>query len=391
MSILAECPFCHAKQSVANRKCGPCGADLVKSKKAAKVRFWINFRLPNGKQRREPVGFSIEEARDAEGKRRSQKRENRIFDMLPESKMTFSELAEWYLGLTSVKKLASFVRAGQALTNFNIVFGKQQVGTLKPMELEEYQNLREAQGYAPATIDMEISIAKTMITKAFDNDLVDGRVLKAFRKIRRKLKKAANARREILGIREYLSLIESAASHLIPILITAYNTGMRLGEIRLLKWTYLDREKGFIRLPAEVTKERKPKLIPINHNVKEVLTALPRSLHHEFVFTFRGEPIKERGGLKKSFKTACKNAEIPCGRNISGGITFHDIRRTVKTNMLNAGVNKVHRDLIMGHSLQGMDAHYLVANEESLKGAMDLYTEWLDREMDCVSGQISTG
>jgi hypothetical protein len=31
---------------------------------------------------------------------------------------------------------------------------------------------------------MEISIAKTMIIKAFDNDMVDGRVLKAFRSVK---------------------------------------------------------------------------------------------------------------------------------------------------------------------------------------------------------------
>jgi hypothetical protein len=34
-----------------------------------------------------------------------QKRENRIFDMLPESKMTFQELTDWYLGLKTVMKL----------------------------------------------------------------------------------------------------------------------------------------------------------------------------------------------------------------------------------------------------------------------------------------------
>ena len=75
MAILAECPLCHRKQSVKNKLC-KCGADLVKAKRSKKVRYWINFRMPDGKQRREAVGYSIEKARDADGKRRSQKREN---------------------------------------------------------------------------------------------------------------------------------------------------------------------------------------------------------------------------------------------------------------------------------------------------------------------------
>ena len=95
MAILAECPFCHKKQSARNKIC-KCGAELDKLKRSKKIRYWINFRLPDGKQRREFVGNSIEKARDADGKRRGQKRENRIFDMLPESNMTFQELAEWY-------------------------------------------------------------------------------------------------------------------------------------------------------------------------------------------------------------------------------------------------------------------------------------------------------
>ena len=390
MAILAECPMCHNKQATKNRLCS-CGEDLVKAKRSKKIKYWIQYRLPGGKQRKEFVSYSIEEARDADGKRRSQKRENRIFDMLPEAKMSFFELAEWYLNLKSVKKLASYNRVRGCIANFNKVFGHRIVNTIKPVEIEDYQNQRETDGLAPATIDMEISVTKTMINKAFDNDMVDGRTVKAFRKVERKLKKAANARRRTLSVTEYLRLREAAAHHLKPILTVAYNTGMRTGELRKLRWAHVDWEKEFIRLPGEIPKERKPKNIPMNHHVKETLKSLPRALHHDYVFTYRGEPIRDRGGLKRSFRTACKKADIPCGRNTPDGVTFHDIRRTVKTNMLNAGVNRVHRDLILGHSLQGMDAHYLVPSEEDLHAAMDLYTAWLDKEIVTVTAQAEVG
>jgi hypothetical protein len=167
--------------------------------------------------------------KDGEGKRRGQKRENRIFEMLPEAKMRFTELAEWYLDLKAVKKLASYDRVELSLRNFNEVYGNLQVRDIKLNDLQDYQAKREDDGLAPATIDMEISIAKTMVTKAFDNDLVGG--------------------------------------------------------------------------------------------------------------------------------------------------------RTVKTNMLAAGIDKAHRDVILGHSLQGMDVHYLVPSEESLRGAMDRYRRSLDNEI----------
>lgn len=36
----------------------------------------------------------------------------------------------------------------------------------------------------------------------------------------------------------------------------------------------------------------------------------------------------------------------------------------------------------VGHSLKGMDAHYIVLSDESLKEAMDKYTEWLNKQID---------
>ena len=155
---------------------------------------------------------------------------------------------------------------------------------------------------------------------------------------------------------------------------------MRMGELLTLKWDYIDRNDMFIRLPAETTKETRSKDIPINHHVNDVLKNLPRALKHDFVFTYKGSSIAE-GGIKRSFKTACKNAGVPYGRKTLNGITFHDFRRTVKTNMLNAGVDKIYRDLILGHSLKGMDVHYLAPSEESLKHAMEKYTLWLDGQI----------
>ncbi|MBW2612716.1 MAG: hypothetical protein JRE12_10210 [Deltaproteobacteria bacterium] len=44
--------------------------------------------------------------------------------------------------------------------------------------------------------------------------------------------------------------------------------------------------------------------------------------------------------LKKQFPETCKKAGIVHGSAHRDGITFHDIRRTVKTNMLMAGVDR---------------------------------------------------
>jgi integrase len=212
--------------------------------------------------------------------------------------------------------------------------------------------------------------------------------LKAFRKVKNRSKRGEYARKRTITIDEYLKLVAEASKHLKPMLIMAMNTGMRPGELRKLRWKYVNRKTGFILLPAKVTKENKDKKIPINHHVKTLLDELSPQLeivtsdHHDFVFSFGGKPLIGPGGVKGSLKRTCKDARVPYGRKTPNGIIMHDFRRTVKTNMQAAGVSKVARDLILGHSLQGMDVHYIVPNDDTLKMAMEKYTAWLDDQID---------
>ena len=89
-----------------------------------------------------------------------------------------------------------------------------------------------------------------------------------------------------------------------------------------------------------------------------------------------------------SLKNACKKVGLPYGRKITDGIIFHDFRRTVKTNMVKAGVEKVYRDLILGHRLHGMDVYYIAPTDEDLKFAMTQYTRWLDAQIENVDQSV---
>jgi integrase len=230
-------------------------------------------------------------------------------------------------------------------------------------------------------------IAHTMINRAFDNDMVDGRTVKAFRRTKKLLKRGSNARDRVLTFEEYRKLLDASPDHLKDVVITAFNTGMRKGELLSLQWKHVDLKTGFIRLTADDTKEGKPKKIPINHHVKAVLGALPCPINRDLhVFTYLGEPVKE---CKRAFQSACKTASIPYGRDVPNGIDFHDIRATVKTNMLEAGVDKAYRDMILGHALQGMDAHYLRTVESRLTDAMERYTAWIDAQFESVAHTVA--
>jgi hypothetical protein len=67
---------------------------------------------------------------------------------------------------------------------------------------------------------------------------------------------------------------------------------------------------------------------------------------------------------------------------------MHDVRRTVKSNMLEAGVGKTHGNSIMGHSLERMDRHDIKPSAETLRQPMARYTAWLNRRIGNVDPTV---
>jgi integrase len=379
MAILAECPFCHKKQSAKNKLC-KCGADLEKLKRSKKVKYWISYRLPGGTQRREAVSgegvnsYSIESAREMHSKRVVQKKENKIFDTKPDSNMAFNELAEWYLDLEKVKALSSYWLIELSLKKFNSEFGNMIVSQIKPVDLENYQARKKAKGKADATIDHEIGAAKTMIFKAFDNDMVSGDTLKTFKVVKKLLKGSSNARDKVLSPDEFKSLYDHAPRHIKGILAMGYYAGMRKGEILGLTWSKVDLKDRVISLEPEDTKDNEPRTIPICDKLLEILKGIPKNIHNNHVFLYKGKPIED---FRNALKKACKEAEILYGRFLKDGFVFHDLRHTFNTYMRKAGVPESVVMEITGHSTRQMFDRYNTIDMDDTRAAIGQLQDYL--------------
>jgi integrase len=390
MAILAECPQCHKKQSIRNKIC-PCGKDLDKAKRAQKVRYWIDYVVPGtGKAKREPVAgaddpkaYSIEEARAAEGKRKAQKVEApRVLQRAPEERMTFKELTGWYLGQEKVKTLRYFPTLSINLASFNQEFGDKIVGQIKPSDLENYQAKRKREGYSDAYIDRQIEAARAMTNKAFDNDLVTGETVKIFRRVKKMLKRNANARDRIISLDEFRAIMDKLPRHTKAILATAFYTGMRRGEVLSLTWDKVDMENRIIRLEAADTKDKEPRVIPILPELFEILHEIPRTLHDPHVFLFRGKPV---ASIKTGLIKACKDAGVNYGRFEKGGFVFHDLRHSFNTYMRKAGVAQSVIMKIIGHSTDEMFRRYNSIDADDAHQAIDrygLFLKNLDQGLD---------
>src|SRR2546426_12120821 len=151
-----------------------------------------------------------------------------------------------------------------------------------------------------------------------------------------KLYKPDNGRERVLSEEEYERLLASSPLHLRRIIICAYETGMRAGEIQYLIWDKLDLKTGFIRLVAEDTKTKRKRAIPLSPVLREVLEEIRKEQREGKVapidgrvFTWNGKPMTE--GWKTAFKPACPNASLT-------NLHSHDRRHTFITRKGSGGM-----------------------------------------------------
>src|SRR5208283_3932254 len=264
----------------------------------------------------------------------------------PENEYTFAELVtkhdEW-----AAPRHKAWKESGKCMSNhLSICLGEILVRDFTARHVEQFQSAEIARGKSPAYINRQVTLLKSMFTKAVDWDMCGEDVLRKVRKAKA-LKGVVN-RLRYLSQDECRTLIDKCESHLKPIVSMALNTGMRKGEILSLKWDNVDLKHGFILLDRTKNDERRE--IPINNTLRDVLQGLTRRLDIPYVFydQSNGKPF---GDIKKSFKTALKNAKIY-------DFHFHDLRHTFSSQMIMAGVDITTVSRLQGHKSLKMTLRY---------------------------------
>jgi integrase len=122
------------------------------------------------------------------------------------------------------------------------------------------------------------------------------------------LLKEPPGRTRFLSEEEAQRLLACLDAHLKPIVMSALNTGMRLGEIFSLTWDQVH-IRAVIEpyLEVKVSKNNKKRFIPLNNDMVNLFDSIERSkASHVFLGT-RNEPLKS---IRKPFDKALKRAGI---------------------------------------------------------------------------------
>lgn len=104
-----------------------------------------------------------------------------------------------------------------------------------------------------------------------------------------------------------------------------WGMGMRVGEIKAMRWEWIDEKTHELNLPAWVTKTRRPRSPVVPDHLYKVLERRLRDqemskLASEFVFPSPVDPKKHFSKGDQAWQRAKRNAGVEC--------RFHDLRHT---------------------------------------------------------------
>lgn len=157
-----------------------------------------------------------------------------------------------------------------------------------------------------------------------------------------------NAWRSARGYKT-LPAITDYADHMTPITLLALNTGLRRGELLGLKWGDVDLVGLTLTIGAKSAKSGITRHVPLNTEAAKVLTAWRPDDAAGVVFP--GPDGAPMFSLKTAWSTVAKAAKLK-------DFTFHDLRHTFASKLVQAGVDLNTVRELLGHSDIKMTLRY---------------------------------
>lgn len=275
-------------------------------------------------------------------------------------KTRFEDLARLYLQDYRINGRKTAYRAQELVNRLSIQFSAIRARVITTQHLLDYIDRRLSEGVTPATINRELAALKRMFRLAARQTPPLVSTIPHIPRL-----KEHNVRQGFFTDEEYTILRAALPDHLKVPFILAYWTGMRMGEVLMLRWEQVDLSEGLLRLEPGTTKSGRGRLIPLPAGVCAVLRQWKDQTSRRYpaspwVCHYRGERLARI--QKKLWDKICQRV----------GLTdklFHDLRRTAIRNMVRRGISERIAMEISGHRTRSVFDRYDIVSEADIREA----------------------
>jgi integrase len=235
-------------------------------------------------------------------------------------------------------------------------------------DIMAYVSKRRELGRSVSTIAHELERLKRAFNLGRDHSPPKVTQVPKFPKLDR-----GDPRKGFFSHAEYAALAAELPAYLRPVLLFAYRTGCRKGEILGLRWEQVDLGGRIVRLNPGETKNNEGRVIPLAGELGDMLATLLRERSERWpecrwVFARHGKPIKDFRG---AWEQACRRAAVAAPTLWDSAAEqptriFHDLRRTAARNMVRAGLSEQVVMRIGGWKTSTVFERYNVTDERDL-------------------------
>jgi len=249
--------------------------------------------------------------------------------------------------------------------------GPMEVSTLNLGAIDDYRARRTAElkkrrneagvfvekPPSPAQLDREVELLKRFLNYCVEAGRLDSNPVSPVRLLRK-----PNTRSMVLSEEEFQLLLGQCDEVLRPILLIAYDHGLRKREVLDLCWNQVDVAEGRLVLREQDTKTHQAREIYLTQRTIEALKRFPRGHGDTPVFP-NPKTRKPWIDIRRMVSRAAKAVGI-------AGLWFHDTRRSALTNARRRGVPETVVMRMSGHKTRSAFARYNIIDGADLKAAV---------------------
>jgi integrase len=256
--------------------------------------------------------------------------------------------------------------------------GKTEIDKIKRSSIKSLLMKKLGDGYSKSTACLILDVINGPLNHAIDDELISSNPLIGIMK-RMDLKDNRNEKVDPLNKEETMLFLSTCMEHYPehqPFFLTAFRTGMRLGELLALEWRDVDWNNGFIEVKRSYklgviskTKTGKERRVDVSDHLNACLKELHKQRKAEALKTGKDSILKilfhkegnhiEQNFIRRVYKRVLSKAGLR-------EIKLHGTRHTYASQLLSDGASPVYVKEQLGHS--------------SIQMTVDVYGKWIENK-----------
>lgn len=339
---------------------------------------------PNSNRRYYQLVYFVDGKRTKVSTKTANKKEAERFlkSFIPQEKIKKVELEESKVKKPSIK-LSSFIEEYKTYVS-NTYSEKYLKKAVKPSFAALQKNIPDIQLQMISTriIDQFISTASASskhsaslyyrtLKAAFNKAVIWNYIeVNPFNKI--KSPKVPQSFPVFISESELIEILNNTEVQLMKdIFITAFYTGMRLGELLNMKWDWIDFSQNIITIKNSNdfnSKNKRDRIIPIHQKVKIVLQTVYQLSkdQNSLLFSRNGRLKLNEDFVSKQFKKAVRAAKL------NDKIHFHSLRHSFASALVQRGISLYAVKELLGHGNIKTTQIYSHLQQDNLVNAINL-------------------